>query len=280
MHELAQRHMDSDPKRGPLGGLGVFHACNWQELRAVPIHDPLMILIIHGQKDYRHVRHAAMAGPGELLLLPGGVDLWLRNLPGDDGGDFFSVALPFPATTVAQFRQLYAERIPQWDAEPVWQIPAEERLIEAVWQWMIHCREHHIDPLVAQHRQLEFLLILARSGLAGAILRNKQPNWRALVAGLIAADPAQEWRMEAVCMRLGVSESALRRHLQAEGSGFRTLLEDARLLAGLSLLQETYWPINQVALAVGYQSPSRFSSRFKARFGVGPAELRKTRTRV
>ncbi|MFV2058954.1 MAG: helix-turn-helix transcriptional regulator, partial [Thiohalomonadales bacterium] len=78
------------------------------------------------------------------------------------------------------------------------------------------------------------------------------------------------------CSRLGVSESSLRRKLQSEQTGFRELLEEARLSHGLYLLLETVHPIGQVADAVGYQSQSRFGERFKRRFGMTPTELRRT----
>jgi transcriptional regulator GlxA family with amidase domain len=49
------------------------------------------------------------------------------------------------------------------------------------------------------------------------------------------------------------------------------------MVAALALLQETFWPVGQVAAAVGYISHSRFSERFKRRFGLSPTELKKTR---
>jgi len=33
-------------------------------------------------------------------------------------------------------------------------------------------------------------------------------------------------------------------------------------------------PLKQVAMACGYQSPSRFAARFRQRFGTLPSELR------
>jgi len=39
-------------------------------------------------------------------------------------------------------------------------------------------------------------------------------------------------------------------------------------------LQTTELPINQIALDCGYQSPSRFSVRFRKRFGISPSAIR------
>ena len=40
------------------------------------------------------------------------------------------------------------------------------------------------------------------------------------------------------------------------------------------LLQSTDFPINRIALEVGYASPSRFATRFRARFGIAPTIIR------
>ncbi len=90
------------------------------------------------------------------------------------------------------------------------------------------------------------------------------------------SDLAKEWTLNDICPLLAMSESNLRRKLQDERTGFRELLEDLRLTHGLGLLQTTRLPINHVALECGYQSPSRFSERFKKRFRTTPSELRRT----
>ena len=95
--------------------------------------------------------------------------------------------------------------------------------------------------------------------------------------GNLELDPAHPWRMDEVGAWLGVSESTLRRHLQEEGHGFRSLLEEVRLMRGLTLVQESPWAIGRIADAVGYRSQSRFSERFKRRFGLTPSSLRQTR---
>lgn len=47
-------------------------------------------------------------------------------------------------------------------------------------------------------------------------------------------------------------------------------------MSGLTLVQETRMTICQVADAVGYRSQSRFTDRFKERFGVTPTALRRS----
>jgi len=88
-------------------------------------------------------------------------------------------------------------------------------------------------------------------------------------------DPSKDWRCAEVCKKIGMSETVLRRKLLVEETGFRELLEEMRLMTSLRLVQETKWTILRVADAVGYKSQSRFTERFKLRFGMTPTELRR-----
>ena len=89
---------------------------------------------------------------------------------------------------------------------------------------------------------------------------------RALAAGLPTAVARQ--RM------LEVSQATLRRRLAAEGSTLTELLVDIRMSTALTLLQATTQPVSHIALAVGYESPSRFAVRFRQRFGFAPTAVR------
>jgi AraC-like DNA-binding protein len=155
-------------------------------------------------------------------------------------------------------------------------------MVAAMAQWVEWCISftnmgHPVDPTLARHRQVEILMLIARAGLAGNLLLDRKATWRERVAQHITLDPARDWSAGEVCRRLGIGESTLRRRLNEEGVGFRQLLEESRMAAALALLQETFWPVGQVAEAVGYRSHSRFSERFKRRFGLSPLELKKTR---
>ena len=91
---------------------------------------------------------------------------------------------------------------------------------------------------------------------------------------LITVDMAADWSSAMLAQRLNCSEAALRRRLARQDTNFRTLLTDVRMMRALTLLQVTQWPVAQIAGAVGYDCPSRFSARFKERFGCVPSAVR------
>jgi len=234
------------------------------------------VLVVSGHKIIALGERRIEISPGELLLLPGGCTVEIGNHPGRWGEPYLGLAMAFPEEGIAQFRRSYGPEIPS-DTPLLWHAPAPGDMVTAMAQWIEWCLRHPMDTSLARHRQVEILLLLARAGVAGNLLLNREASWRERVAQLLALDPARDWSDGEVCRRLGIGESTLRRHLKAEKSGFRQVLEECRMMAGLALLQETFWPVSQVAEAVGYNSHSRFSARFKRRFGLSPTELKKSR---
>lgn len=273
-------HLDDDPRRRPLGGAGLFHSRAPQQLHAVPLRQPTLVLVLSGEKRLALGHRHLDIGAGELLLAPADSTVSLGNHPDPRSGTYLAVAIGFSDAAIDLFRRQYAAPLNARASAPLWHARAPEPLLTALEQWCDWCRRATPDPLLATHRHAEFLLLLARAGLAGNLLLGGETTLHRRVYELLLLDPSHDWQAREVSARLGVGESSLRRLLAAEGSGFRELLEEARLVSALALLQETFWPVSQVAATVGYRSASRFSARFRARFGVTPAALRQTRVSV
>ena len=83
-----------------------------------------------------------------------------------------------------------------------------------------------------------------------------------------------DWSSPAIAAALAMSEATLRRRLAAEGVTLRALIADVRMASALILLQATSRPVSDIALEVGYDSPSRFAVRFRDRFGFAPTAVR------
>src|SRR3990167_5811297 len=64
-----------------LDGMGVFHCHHRQSLRAVPIHQPSLILVLCGEKHLHHAGSLTRCTAGKLLLLPAMCEVQLENIP-------------------------------------------------------------------------------------------------------------------------------------------------------------------------------------------------------
>jgi AraC-like DNA-binding protein len=122
------------------------------------------------------------------------------------------------------------------------------------------------DPAMAElcGRQCEKLLanMRDRPGLAGRIREQ-----------LLRA-PGSFPDIRAIAARFGMSERTLRRHLDAEGTAYRTLIDEVRLELARSYLASTQLPVTEIAALLGYEDPANFRRAFRRLQGCSPADYR------
>lgn len=88
----------------------------------------------------------------------------------------------------------------------------------------------------------------------------------------ICSDLSASWELEEVAARLNISSRTLSRRFQREtGLRFSDWVRQAKLLDALQQLAAGNSVID-VALALGYDSPSAFSAMFRRSLGVSPSE--------
>ena len=91
---------------------------------------------------------------------------------------------------------------------------------------------------------------------------------------MIGVAPEKNWISKDIAQSVAMSEATFRRRLADEGQSFTGILLDVRMTLALTLLQVTDISISKIAYQVGYESASRFSVRFKKRFGFSPTAIR------
>ena len=250
-------------------GVGLFYGFDTQQLRAVPIQAPTLIWVLAGSKRYCVDDGWYSARAGELIILPVETGVHVINEP-DGQGDYLALCL---SLTPADQSWLLAQQ-PEMQRN-CWSLTPPEGFALSYSQWVSLASECTIPEGIQQHRRRELIGWLTAQGVAGNLLR-EAPAVKRQVLQLIQSDIAHPWRLGTIAERLHMSESTLHRQLGREGVSFRHLLEQARLLTGLGLLQGTRRTIMDIAASVGYQSPSRFAERFRQHFGLSPSELRET----
>jgi AraC-like DNA-binding protein len=75
--------------------------------------------------------------------------------------------------------------------------------------------------------------------------------------------------VEKLCRDIGFSRSQLYRKVKAvTGRSPVEFIRDLRLTKALSLIKENRYNLSEVALEIGFNSPSYFSKCFREKFGV------------
>jgi AraC-like DNA-binding protein len=81
--------------------------------------------------------------------------------------------------------------------------------------------------------------------------------------------------MEAVAAELAMHPRTLRRHLAKEQTSFEALCDAIRFAMARELLDLTDLPVNEIAGALAYASPSVFADAFRRWTGLSPTAFRR-----
>lgn len=240
--------------------------------------EPSILLVRSGQLTLRHQQNAFLQldNAEHLVVVAQHTLTHVSKRPSAEKGFFSSLYLGFSPTVIAAFYRdhsaLVASLAPLAGFKTV---PLDDELRDT----LEHClrgigndAQPLPSPAVQQHRLTGILIALAERGVL-FMPRSSEPLSSKLTA-LMSAAPEFAWTAASASQQLAMSEATLRRRLVEEQTSFRTLLQDIRMHHAMTLLQTTRWSLSQIADACGYRASSRFSLRFKQRFGCSPADIR------
>ena len=233
------------------------------------IGQPAVILVLEGSKTLRWTEGSLEIQAGEAVAIAAGSALDISNHPSASGQYraqwvVFDTTLceAFPATdpTLQEIRPCLS--LSRFDASPR---ESFDRALTAL-------RDESLPISVIQCRLQELLAWIAHRGARFATAGHATLTMR--LRKLLAPRLSHAWTAPEAARELSLSEASLRRILAREGNSFSGLLREARLEFALTLVQASELPIETIAMEVGYDSASRFSGRFRERFGVTPSQLR------
>jgi AraC-like DNA-binding protein len=235
-----------------------------QRIAAAPFAEFSIFQVRAGRKRVGDgQRHDEIPAGGFAAVAPGQL-LHVENLPPHDG-PYRAVCLCLPSAMLDPADAAPADALP-WAALP--SMPALEQAFAHVEQGV----SEQLPESLLRHRVAELVAAVALAGFRPPMERSQRLGER--IRMLLITQPARGWRAEEVAGRLALSAATLRRRLAGEATSFRAILEEVRLAHGLALIQGSYKPLKQVAAECGYASPSRFTARFRERFGTLPSDLR------
>jgi AraC-like DNA-binding protein len=234
----------------------------------VVVEQATLILVEEGRKRIRWSGGECVARPGEVLSLQAGEVVDISNTPGRSGS-YRALWICWCSELLAVFSAAQCHSSPR--------VALHTALGEAFRASFYRAFDGLSDAdglpaSIATNRLQEVLLWLADRGFHFPLPARASLGQH--VRRLLSADPSATWSMERVAHETATSIPTLRRRLTAEGIAFRDLVQDVRMSHALSLLQNTDAPVLHVALAAGYASASRFSARFRTRFGYLPTDIR------
>ncbi|MDO6409893.1 helix-turn-helix transcriptional regulator [Pantoea phytobeneficialis] len=237
-------------------------------------YEPTLLLVLSGRIEFSHVATSYELNTPTLLgVIDQGVDADYVKYPANDASPFRSLFISLNSDVLDGFYQHFPQYLAA--ARKNAQITTVELLsdIQDSVQDLLATLQ---NPLMSDERVrlriFDLLLVLAEQRVH-FLLPHQQGIFPRL-SKLLREAPDKGWTARLAGDALAMSESTLRRRLRQEGVRFEQLLLDIRMHHALMLIQTTHWNLTQVADACGYKSVSRFTERFRYRFGNSPAQLR------
>lgn len=244
----------------------VYSSVKEQKLLNVPISKPMFIMVLSGQK-YLGKNDKLKCLPGEFIFLSDSPSINMRNIPKDSEYLALLIEFDFNDFDGLQVNETHAREHYIGKSSPV---------LEALLQQFIDISVL-APPAIISSRKREIISLLCHLGHREILTLLASSQLKDKLHQMYISHINHELTVNQVCQQLGLSSSTLSRKLKREGTSLQNIKDNARLGLALHLLQTTQYSIGIIADKCGYQSQSRFTERFKMRFGLTPSELRKTK---
>ncbi len=253
----------NDERKRPFS---VYSSIKEQHLLNVPVVKPLFIAVLDGNKELGK-NNEIICNSGDFIFLSDSPAINMRNIPKEK--EYFALLIEF--------------EYQDFDDVPVNSFNKQNYCLGEISLTLKKCLEQFVEwslwapeelwPL----RRKEIIRLMCHMGHEEILSMAANHKVGQKLHAVLSKDPSEELTMTDICQQLAMSESTLRRKLSVENTTVQNIKDQVKLGLGLHLLQSSHFPIAYIAQQCGYQSQSRFTSRFKSRFGLTPSELRKTK---
>jgi len=267
MQRLIETTQNILQKQQPLP-FSVYTSVKEQLILNVPVIKPLLIFVLSGCKQLGS-QNPITCPAGHFIFLSNSPEINMRNIP--DHESYFAILIEFDVKDFDCFerRTLKTKKYFQGCINTV----MEKTLLQFI-EWSSFAPAE----LWALRRQ-EILQLLFVQGFEQVSAIMEAPTLSHKLYSIIRSNLANNFDAETLSSMLAMSESTLRRKLNAEGSSLQEIKDKAKMSHALHLIQTRLDPISHIAEQCGYHSQSRFTDKFKQLFGITPTALRKTRLR-
>lgn len=271
---LALARLDLKPEDRP-GGLFVLREPAPTGLEAT-VYDPVICLILQGAKETTSRRGHHRLTAGELLIVSHDTPVSARITEASADSPYLALIFPLDLSVIRSLSAQMAEQTGRpTPSSVIDKASASAAILDTL------ARLLALPPRSEEARVLAPLLVTELhyrllSGPGGAMLRrlvspSSQESRIARAVALIRSGHAETLRVEDLAQQVGMGQSAFHAHFKAlTGTTPLQFQKDIRLTEANRLLERGGLSVTEVALQVGYESPSQFSREFARRFQHAP----------
>ncbi len=246
-----------------------------QHARCFRFFDATLLLVVSGQMTLDNGEVVlALNDSSTLMAMEQNACVDIKKVPGGTDQTFRSVFLAFAPEVIHEFYRRHEknEMLASSAVSHGCQMSLDSDLADTLNYCLRGMYSAKVSEREQMHRLVGLLLALADRGCHFSRPSTQRIGDR--LKSLLADAPALPWTTAKAGRELAMSEATLRRRLATENLRFETLLLDIRMHHAMALLQTSAWSVQQIAEACGYRASSRFSLRFRERFGCSPSHVR------
>jgi AraC-like DNA-binding protein len=262
----------------PIEGLQLLRQIAPSSFEAA-LYEPVLCLILQGEKQVTIGRQTLSVGPGECLLVS-------HDLPVSSRITKAPYLALVVAVDAAILRELHGEleepALGRERAHAAVTHRADLGLLEALHRYLALADSPTdakvLGPLVL--KEIHYRLLIAPFGgmLRRLGRRDSHADAIARAIGHIRHDLRSPIAMPALARRVGMSASSFHEHFKAITSTTPLQYQkELRLLEARRLLTTGAASVTSAAYEVGYESPSQFSREYARKFGLPPSRNRPPR---
>jgi AraC-like DNA-binding protein len=247
-------------------------------IRGLQLEQPIMVVVLHGSKTIYLDHREYIFQAGELFLVPSAITIDIINQPNVKDNIYIALVLELSNNLLTRIRLAYPDLVKDIDHrqyEIQFKIPLTSGLVDSfvylVESAINNATNNHV--YLNEHHIMEVLLWLLNTEWRSQLLQIIYPDFLTQINNLLRRDLALPWTANKLAQELNMSVSTLKRKLKNYDRSFRQILIQARMNKAMQLLQQNQYTISEVALACGYESPSRFAARFRQYYRLNPSKI-------
>jgi len=246
---------------------------------AATLYEPVMCLILQGEKEVLLGDAAFRLGSGDVLVVSHDVPVNSRITVARERAPYLAVIL---SLDVSLLRSLYEEAgRASTDAgsgvcPALTSTVAEPALVNAIARYLdLEDSELEARVLASSiRREIHFRLLMAPSGgmLRSLLRHDSHASMVTRAISRIRADYRETIAVPELAREVGMSPSSLHKHFRAiTATTPLQFQKDLRLLEARRLLLAGRHAVSDVAYEVGYESPNQFSRDYSGKYGAPPS---------
>ncbi|MDB5550124.1 MAG: AraC family transcriptional regulator [Rhizobium sp.] len=259
------------PMLAPMGTAGryqhgnrLFSYCSIdrERLKAIELPNPLIGILLRGQKEVWLGDTVHVFEPGTVFVLPRRVRMDVVNIPAEHT-PYESLVLEVPSLPPG-ISPLIGQQ--SGIGTHGFTVPLDTDLVDALVHAATAIASDAAGDVLKALRLAEVLTLMQPLAAARPLFATSLAEE---VAWAIRAAPSEAWTVERLARQLGLGASTLRRRLASEDQSFRKILRVERLKAGRSAIASGASSV-AAAEAAGYHSRSHFARRYHENYGTSP----------